>query len=168
MVTTKLNRSCRALFCGVAVMGCLATSAFAQEDNLHGTWNCSLEFIDDEIGAVMKADFEQTYATNGTFERMGQMSIMIEAFGVDIAIGIEENGDWRMVDAMVIGETTSDVAFSSQKQEPSEMEAMILQQMQAEADADTHDESTVELKTLTATTMEFEDEEGVVSSCQKV
>jgi hypothetical protein len=167
MVSTTLNRACRVLFGGAAVAGCLVATALAQNDDIHGTWSCGLSIQDPATGTTMNADFEQTYAADGTYERDGEMNILIEAFEVDITIVIEESGTWRWVEPMVLGETTSEIAFSSPAETPSQMEQMMLTQMQAAADAEVSQEQTVEIRSITATALELVDDEGAEMACDK-
>ncbi|HUF72586.1 MAG TPA: hypothetical protein VMR74_06790 [Gammaproteobacteria bacterium] len=162
-----LPRVCQLTFASAAMTGCLIATAFAQNDDIIGTWTCDLTVDDPESGAQMNAEFEHTYDGDGTYERAGEMNIVIEAFDVDIAIGIEESGTWRWVESMVVGETTTDIEFSSAVETPSQMEQMMLQQMQAAADAESSEEQTVDISSLTATTMEIEDDDGAVMVCAK-
>ena len=163
----KLQSICRKLSLGVAVAGGLAGSAIAQEENLVGTWSCSTSFEDPESGAKMAADFVQTYENDGSYARAGEFSVVIPVLEVDTSISVAEAGTWRLVDSTVLAELTTDIEFSSLEDSPSQMEQMILQQMRGEAEASRTVEQTVELTSLTATTLQFEDESGGLSSCQK-
>jgi hypothetical protein len=148
--------------------GCLIAPAFGQSDDIIGDWTCDLTVDDPETGTKMNAEFEHSYDDDGTYERSGQMNIVIEAFDVDISIGIDEEGTWRWVESMVIGETTTDIEFSSTVETPSQMEQMMLAQMQAAADAESSEEQPVDIASLTATTMEIEDDDGTAMVCEKV
>jgi hypothetical protein len=161
------SRVCRLGLSSAAVAGCLITTAFAQEDELVGDWSCTMSTEDQEIGASLSAEFEQTYESDGTYEREGDIRVVIAAFEVDIAVSIAEAGTWRLIDAMTLGETATDLEFSSAEESPSQVEAMMLEQMQAEADAQAMEEQTTEIVSLTATMLELQDPDGAVLACEK-
>lgn len=162
----SLHRVGRLVFSATAMAGLLIATASAQEDEVVGTWNCSFSVEDAASGAAMSGDFVQTYGADGNYARTGEIHVMIAAFEVDLDISIEESGAWRMVDSMVLGETMSEIVFSSDEEAPSETEQMLLQQMEAEAAA-TVAEETYQITALTATTMDLNDGGEVTMSCQK-
>lgn len=143
----------------------LAAASVAQESNLVGTWDCSMSMQDQEVGMQMNINFEQTYDADGSYERAGRMNISVAALQLDLTIDIDESGAWSL-DGMTLTETSSDISFTSASETPSQMESMILQQIQMAAESEP--EQTVELESLTATTMEFMDDDGANASCMKV
>jgi hypothetical protein len=165
MFTSK--RISRHFFSGFASMSCLIGTAFAQEDDLVGTWDCGLEYTDQSVGAAITADFDMTYDADGTYTRAGKMDISIAAFQVDISIVMDEAGNWRLVDSTALGETPTSLTFSSADEMPSEMEQMIFQQMQAEADASLDQEETTDITSLTSTSMVLASEGGGALTCAK-
>lgn len=162
-----LHRICLSVLGGAAVTGGLITTAYAQDDNILGTWNCGLSFQDPEIGATMNVRFEQTYDADGTYVRAGEMSIAIPALQVDIAVAIDEAGTWRFLESLIVAEKMTKLDLASMSDAPTQMEQMLVEQMRAGAQAELSDEQTVNLKSLTATTMEYEDADGMLTSCQK-
>jgi hypothetical protein len=152
---------------GLAIMGCLVGTAFAQEDDLVGTWDCGLEYMDPSVGAAITADFDMTYDADGTYTRAGRMDIAIAAFQVDISIVMDEAGKWRLVDSTALAETPTSLTFSAEDEMPTEMEQMIFQQMQAEANASLEQEETTDITSLTSTSMVLASEGGGALTCAK-
>jgi hypothetical protein len=159
----NMNRITRTLASSVAVAGCLIASAEAQDDNLVGTWECSMSTDDPQTGMSLNVDFVMTYDSDGSYEREGQMKIMQAEMEIDTTIEMKEDGTWSL-DGLSLTESRSSLEFSSQEEEPSQIEQMILQGMEAAAGAAT--EETIELTSLTATTLQF-DEDGGASTCTK-
>jgi len=167
MIFKTTLRFCRILVSGSLISGCLIATAFAQQDDIVGTWDCGLTIEDQASGAVINADFETSYNANGTYTRVGVMSIVVAAFEVDISIGMDEAGNWRLVDSTGLAETATEVDLSSTAATPSPMETVMLQQMQQEATAALSQEEVAQIRSLTATTMQLEDDDGAALSCAK-
>ena len=160
------KRKSRYLVSGVALAALFGAAASADEQQLAGTWNCNLMFEDPNIGATMTGQFEQTYKQDGSYERAGQMRIVVAAFDVDAAFTVAEAGDWRS-DGVVITEMRSKLEFATVDPDPSPAAQLVVQQMQAEANAETVAEESVEITKLTATQLEFEDPDGAAAVCRK-
>jgi len=157
----------RRLLGGLAITGCLIGTAFAQEDDIVGTWDCGLTIEDPESGAAVRADFETTYDSDGSYARDGQLDISIAALQLEISVGMNEAGNWRVVDASSIGETTSEIKISALSETPSQMEQMIIQQMQSESTSAVGQEEVSAITSLTADVMELSSADGAELSCNK-
>jgi hypothetical protein len=68
---------------------------------------------------------------------------------------------------MAVTELMSDIQFSSANETPSPEEQATLQTIQAEAEADIGTEETMQIRSLTASTMELEDDEDMQLTCSR-
>lgn len=160
----SFNRKTRILVSGIA-MGLVVTGvAAADEEQLVGRWNCDLTFEDADFGAAMTGTFAQSYRQDGTYERAGKMRIVVAAFDVDAAFAVAESGDWRS-DGKVITELRSKLEFTAD--DPSPAAQLVIQQMQAEADAENVAEESVDITKLTTNELEFEDPDGAEAVCRR-
>lgn len=162
-----LRRICRNPLAGLAITCCLIATAQAQEDDIVGTWDCGLSIDDPASGASVNADFATTYDSDGSYERDGQLVISIAALQLNISVAMDEAGNWRVVDSTGLGETANEISFSSLSEEPSQMEQMILQQMQAESNAMLGQEEVAEITSITANAMELTSDDGSELTCNK-
>ena len=157
----------RSLFGGLAITSCLVAAAIAQEDDVVGTWDCGLSVDDPASGTAVDADFETTYDANGSYERDGQLNISIAALQIDIAVAMDEVGNWRIVESTSRGETATEIRFSTPSGTPSPTEQMILQQMQAEANEMLGKEEVAEITAISADSMELTSDDGAALTCSK-
>ena len=110
--------------------------------------------VEDPTGqGSVSAEFEMTYKSDGTYERMGLMTIVMAALQIDTSISIAESGDWTK-ESMVLTEMRHELEFAIADEEPSQMEQMIVQQMQAAAEATSEESMTI--TSLTATSMSLQ------------
>ena len=158
---------CRHLLSSLAITSCLIATAFAQEDDIVGTWACGLSIDDPASGAAVKADFETTYDSDGSYTREGQMDISIAPLQLEISVLMDEAGSWRVVESTAIGETASEIKISALSETPSQMEQMIVQQMQTESSGVIGQEEVAEITSLTADAMQLESPDGASLSCDK-
>ena len=140
------------LLLGGAVAGSLLISTASAQDVL-GTWTCSMMVEDPTGQGSVSAEFEMTYKSDGTYERMGLMTIVMAALQIDTSISIAESGDWTK-ESMVLTEMRHELEFAIADEEPSQMEQMIVQQMQAAAEATSEESMTI--TSLTATSMSLQ------------
>ena len=126
-----------------------------------------MSMVDPSGEGSITADFDMTFNANGSYERNGAMSIVMQALQVDTSFTMAETGTWTK-NEMVLTTQTEEITFESTDEAPSTMEQMILQQMQASAQNAPEDEITI--TSLTATTMSLEtgDGEGDEMTCDKV
>jgi hypothetical protein len=155
------------LLTGMAISCGLVATAFAQADDLVGTWECGLSINDPASGASVNADFETTYDSDGSYAREGQLKISIAALQLELTVGMDEAGSWRVIDSQNIGETASELTLSSTSEMPSQIEQMILQQMQSESSGVVGQEEVAEIVSLTASTMELRSSDGAEMACNK-
>ena len=141
----------RLIFSGAFVGSLLISTASAQD--VLGTWSCSMLVEDPANQASVSAEFEMTYRADGTYERMGVMTIVMAALQIDTAISIAESGNWKK-ESMVLTEIRSELEFASADEAPSQMEQMIVQQMQTAAEASNEESMTI--TSLTATSMSLQ------------
>jgi hypothetical protein len=158
---------CRNLLGGLAISLALVATAFAQEDDVVGTWACGLSIDDPASGASVNADFETTYDSDGTYERDGQLVISIDAMQLDITVAMDEAGNWRVIESTGLGETATEISFSTLSEMPTQMEQMILQQMQTESNAMIGKEEVAEITAMTADAMELTSDDGAALTCNK-
>lgn len=159
------NRIYRLLFGALAIAGLQITTASAQD--VLGSWTCGMSMVDPSGEGSISAEFHMTFKPDGSYERTGAMSIVMAALQVDTSFTMAETGSWTK-DAMVLTTKTEEIAFESTDEAPSQIEAMILQQMEASAQNSPEDSMTI--KSLTATTMSLEagDGESDEMMCDKV
>jgi hypothetical protein len=158
---------CRTLLAGLAISSGLVATVFAQEDAVVGTWVCGLSVDDPASGASVSADFETTYGSDGTYERDGQLVISIDALQLDIAVAMDEAGNWRVIESTGLGETATEISFSTFSETPTQMEQMVLQQMQTESNAMLGKEEVAEITAMTADSMELTSDDGATLTCDK-
>ena len=158
----------RVALSGLTLTGILIATASAQEEQIAGTWNCSTAFEDAELGISMTAEFESTYGADGMLERDGGMNMTIAALGSEISFMVKAVGTWKAAESMVIEETISSTEFAAGSEEPSQIEQMMLQQMQAQVDGAGPQTDTIQLESLTDTTMVGANTTGAAVTCQKV
>lgn len=161
------QRICRQLLAGMAIIGSLIAPAFAQEDDVVGTWACGLSIDDPATGTAVSADFETTYDSDGSYERDGQLKISVAAMQLDIDVVMDEAGNWRVVESTGLGETATEISFSSLAETPSQVEQMVLQQMQVEANAMLGKEEVAEITSMTADAMVLTSDDGAALTCNK-
>jgi hypothetical protein len=165
MTTSKrIFSSC---FSGLAIISCAIGTAFAQEDEIVGTWTCGLSIEDPASGAAVTAEFETSYDSDGSYTRAGQLNISVAAAQLNVSVVLDEAGNWRLVDAMSLGETVTEIDFTSTAETPSPIEQMMLQQMEAESNGVVGQEEVSEITSLTANSMEIESSDGAAMVCQK-
>jgi hypothetical protein len=155
-------RTAALLLSAVTASSLLAGGAAAQEDEITGNWNCSLEA--GEQGMSMSASFDREFKRDGTSTLDGSMSVEMPAANIDITLAIVGTGTWR-AEMMKLIETMTEVEVTSESENPGPMETMIAQQMQASF-AQANQEQTTDIKSLTATTMELDDD-GLVT-CERI
>jgi len=159
------NRISLLLLSTLAIAGLQVSTASAQD--VLGSWKCSMSMVDPQGEGSITADFDVTFNANGSYERNGAMSIVMQALQVDTSFTMAETGTWTK-NEMVLTTQTEEITFESTDEAPSQMEQMILQQMQASAQDAPEDE--IKITSLTATTMSLEtgDGEGDEMTCDKV
>lgn len=151
---------------GAALAGCLFGTASAQDDDLVGSWSCSTNAEDADTGMTMNIEFDQTYDSDGTYERAGKVQVAVEAFQVDVAFTMQEAGTWRR-DAMVLAETMTEIELTSADESPTQISQFMLQQMQADAESDIAKEETLDISSLSAATLVLDQDDGVVTRCER-
>jgi hypothetical protein len=149
-----------------ALAGCLIGAPTAEDSEIVGTWNCAGSAADPAIGMTMNVEYVQTYSADKAYERTADLTIRIEAFQLDLAMTVTDSGSWRR-EAMAVTELMSDIQFSSANETPSPEEQATLQTIQAEAEADIGTEETMQIRSLTASTMELEDDEDMQLTCSR-
>lgn len=147
---------------GIVAFGCFATATASAQDVL-GTWNCGMTMQDPSGQGSVSVQFEATFNADGSYERAGDMSIVMAALQVDTSFSFKEAGSWTR-DAMVLTTTPSEIAFESTEEAPSQIEQMFAQQIQSAAQ--NAPEQSLTINSLTATTMTI-DAEGDETTCQK-
>jgi hypothetical protein len=165
MTMKTSNRICRLLFSVLAIAGLQISTASAQD--VLGSWNCSMSMVDPSGEGSISAEFDVTFNADGSYERNGAMSIVMAALQVDTSFTMAETGTWTK-EEMTLTTDTEEIAFESTDEAPSDIEKMILQQM--ESAAQTSPEDSVVITSLTATTMSLEtgDGQGEEMTCDKV
>jgi uncharacterized lipoprotein NlpE involved in copper resistance len=164
MIMKTSNRIFRLSFSILAIAGLQISTASAQD--VLGRWKCSMSMADPSGEGSVSADFDVTFNADGSYARTGAMSIVMAALQVDTSFTMAETGTWTK-DAMMLTTKTDEIAFESTDDSPSQIEQMILQQM--EASAQNAPEDSIMIKSLTATTMSLEtgDGEDEVMMCEK-
>lgn len=155
------HRIPRLLFSAAVIGSLVIATASAQE--VLGTWNCGMTAEDPSGEGSINMEFEATFNADGTYERAGEMTIVMAALQVDTSFTFMESGSWTR-DSMHLTTTPSEIEFQSGDEEPSQIEQMFLQQMQTAAD--NPEEETITISSLTATTMTL-DVEGEATVCEK-
>jgi hypothetical protein len=151
---------------GAAIAICLPGTALAQDSELVGTWNCAGKAEDPEMGMTTIVEFVQTYAADKTYERKADLAITIAAFSIDVAMVVSDSGTWRR-EGMAVMEIMSDIEITAASEAPSQAEAAMLQLIQQEAEADIAVEETMQIRSLTASTMEIDDGGELLLACEK-
>ena len=165
---TKFNRISRQCALAVAASVGLASGAIAQEAELVGTWECNVSFEDADAGASMNIDFEHVFDNDGTYVMDALLSIQVPALQLSMDVAMKESGTWRVPEPNFVGLTASEYEFSATSDMPSPFETMMVQQMEAASTVEINQEQVQEISSISATTMTYEDDEGVVSECNKV
>ena len=166
MILKPVCRLCAGVLCGAVLGSGLMLPASAQDGELIGTWNCAGMTEDADMGVRMNIRFVQTYSADDTYERTANLTITIAAFNLDMAVSVTDSGTWSR-DATTVTEIMSDIEFSSASTAPSPLEQAMLQSIQEESEADIGKEQTMQITSLTAATMEFNDGEDVAMSCER-
>jgi len=162
-----LQRIGRQLLCGLVFASCLTATAFAQENDIIGDWNCGLSIDDAATGSSVNARFETNYASDGSYVRTGQLQISLAAGQIKLTVAMDESGDWHVVDSKNLAETATKVSYASTSETPSPTEQMIVQQMQEGAIGELGNEVIAEITALTADALELTSTDGAELSCTK-
>jgi hypothetical protein len=153
--------------CGGAILvACLTGTAGAQDSELVGTWNCAGKAEDPEMGMTTVVEFVQVFAADKTYERNADVTIKVAAFTIDLSMLVRDSGTWNR-EEMAITEIMSDIEISSAGAAPSQAEQAMLQLIQQEAEADIASEETMQIKSLTASTMEIDDGGDLLLACER-
>jgi len=160
-----LTRLCIGVLGGAAVACGLTSVVSAQDAELVGTWNCTGSIEDAEMGMTMTLEYEHKYTSDGSYDRTSQVRLAIAAMQVELSFSIDEAGTWRR-DGMNIGETPTAIEVDSDKEMPSEIEQLVLAQIEAEAELELGNETVTPISALTASTMTL-DEGEFKTSCKK-
>ena len=160
MKTSQLNRR---VSLGLAIPAfALMSTALAQEDEIVGTWNCSMSA--EQEGMTMSMEFERIFEADGTTEIDGKMSISAPQASLEASMLIVANGTWS-AESMVLTEKMTDGTVKSASETPSQLEQMFVAQMQAEFSENAQEEQTT-ITALTETTMELESG-GMPLKCER-
>ena len=140
-------------------------TANAQEDDVVGTWSCS--FGASEEGMTMSGDYEYVFDDDQSFEANGQMTIELEIpdFAASFTLELDLAGTWRL-ESMTLYEILSKAAVSSASEAASPIEAMIVQQLQAEFGSSAGQEEALTIVALTDSSMTIDD--GTLHECDRV
>jgi hypothetical protein len=155
------HRMARLLFSATVATSLMIATASAQD--VLGTWSCGMTAEDPSGEGSISVELEVTFSRDGTYRRDGEMTIVMAALQVDTSIAVRETGSWTL-DSMVLTTVPGEIELQSTDESPSQMEQMIVQQMQSAAQ-DTSEES-ITITSLTATTMTL-DAEGEAMMCEK-
>lgn len=159
------KKFCASLGAAVFLASGQAQMASAQDsDDLVGTWSCSVSM--SEEGMSMSGDYEYTFEDDQTFELNGEMKIDLAMPDLELNFAFDLNvaGTWRL-EASSLFEKLGSVDVSSSSAEPSPIEQMILQQMEASfaGSGGTEEESTI--VELTSDSLMIDD--GGLHECER-
>jgi hypothetical protein len=147
--------------CGGAVLAaCLSGTVWAQDSELVGTWNCAGKAEDPEMGMTTVVEFVQVFSADKTYERNADVSVTVAAFTIDLSLLVRDTGTWSREEMAV-------TEISSAGAAPSQAEQAMLQLIQQEAEADIASEETMQIKSLTASTMEIDDGGDLLLACER-